>query len=155
MFPPVLATSLFAPGSTRITPRVSRRASPASKWPGFTDQDLPGGGCAGKCGTDFEAWENDSGPSVIGENKSDRRRLTDNRLVVNSLPRQSAVELCEDPRSHGPEFVSVFEGTHCNMYTREALPLCGGGVQVGCFDLDAATADGSSQLTAEENFLLK
>lgn len=42
--------------------------------------------------------------------------------------------------SRGPNFVSLMEGTHCNMDTREVLPLCTDDLTTGCFDLEAETA---------------
>lgn len=54
--------------------------------------------------------------------------------------------------SRGPDFVSLVEGTHCNMYTREVLPLCGGDLQEGCFDLEAATSEDSSSLTPASGY---
>jgi hypothetical protein len=114
---------------------------------------LSGGG-RDRCGTAFKAWTKEGGDSVIstttaspererfqGAPYNDNRRaqgLRDRRLVVSSVDTHSADELCRDPMSLGPDLVSMAERTHCNMRTREVLPLCAEGVNTGCFDLEAA-----------------
>lgn len=121
-------------------------------WPGFTNVVLPVDGEA-RCGTDFQAWDKEGGHSVIDTNTDKQRRAAngsqstpgrrqhnDRRLVVSSLPAHSADELCRHPMSRGPHFVSLTEGTHCNMDTRELSPLCTDGLTTGCFDLEAETA---------------
>ena len=119
----------------------------AITWGGFTTTVVPVDGGVGRCGTSFGAWDQDGGKSVIntaamGNESVARRRAGDRRLVVSSLPAHSADELCRHPRSRGPHFVSLAERTHCNMDTREVLPLCTGGLTAGCFDLEAETAVG-------------
>lgn len=106
----------------------------------------------GRCGNGFGAWDKDGGKSVINtgpdgkqaamrnESTTRRRPNNDGRLVVSSLPEHSADELCRDPASRGPDFVSLVEGTHCDMDTREVLPLCADGLTTRCFDLEAETA---------------
>lgn len=109
-----------------------------------------------RCGRDFLAWDRNDGDSVISSTRKGSRdqgaaargraaspnngNNADRRLVVSSLPAHSAEELCRHPNSRGPSFVSLAEGTHCDMDTREVLPLCVGGLTEGCFDLEAETA---------------
>lgn len=118
----------------------------AINWPGFTTNVLPTDGGLGKCGTAFGAWDKEGGHSVIkttadsnGEQDGETHRRTqeDRRLIVSSLDAHSADELCRHPMSLGPDFVSLTERTHCDMQTREVLPLCMDGLTTGCFDLEA------------------
>lgn len=124
-------------------------------WPSFTNTIPPVNGGEARCGTSFGAWDREGGKSVInttvdkqheaehGSGSTRRRQQhNDRRLVVSSLPAHSADELCRHPTSRGPHFVSLAEGTHCNMDTREVLPLCTDGLTTGCFDLEAKTAVG-------------
>lgn len=125
----------------------------AISWSGFTNTVLPVDGDVARCGTSFGAWDKEGGKSVINTtadskqhqaangDESTRRRQPNNdrRLVVSSLPAHSADELCRHPTSRGPSFVSLTEGTHCNMETREVLPLCADGLMTGCFDLETET----------------
>ncbi|KAG8162904.1 hypothetical protein KVR01_007382 [Diaporthe batatas] len=122
-------------------------------WPGFTDAVLPVDNGKGKCGTEFDAWDKEGGKSVIkskfedweGQNASGMLERhghnTDRRLVVSTADAHSAEELCRDPMSRGPNFVSMSEQAHCDMQTREVLPLCRDGLTAGCFDLEAAAAE--------------
>ncbi|KAL2272441.1 hypothetical protein FJTKL_06562 [Diaporthe vaccinii] len=124
----------------------------AIHWSGFTNTVLPVDGGIARCGTDFGAWDKEGGKSVIntgtekqhqvanGDEPTRRRRFNnDRRLVVSSLPAHSADELCRHPTSRGPSFVSLTEGTHCDMETRDVLPLCTDGLTTACFDLEAET----------------
>lgn len=139
----------------------------AINWHGFTNTVLPVDGGEARCGTSFEAWDKEGGKSVInkkagkqnnqtsdgGDTPDRRSRLLnhDRRLVVSSLPAHSADELCRHPMSLGPSFVSLTEGTYCNMKTREVLPLCADGLTTGCFDLEAeTTVDRTSLLEGRE-----
>lgn len=118
----------------------------AINWPGFTTNVLPTDGGVGRCGTAFGAWDKEGGHSVIktttGSKEeqhaaTNRRTQEDRRLIVSSLGVHSADELCHDSLSLGPDFVSLAEQTHCNMQTREVLPLCMDDLTTGCFDLEA------------------
>jgi hypothetical protein len=112
-------------------------------WPGFSDTgdtNLPD-----RCGSSFRAWKNDGGPPVkrsLGANEKRKRSkfVGDDRLVISSKNNQTASGLCDHENSFGPDFVSLVEGMHCNMETREVLPLCKPGVTDSCFDLEAARA---------------
>lgn len=121
----------------------------AINWPGFTTNVLPTDDGVGKCGTAFGAWDKEGGHSVIKPTANskeeqhavtNRRRHGDRRLIVSSLDVHSADELCRHPMSLRPDFVSLTERTHCNMQTREVLPLCMDGLTAGCFDLEAVAA---------------
>lgn len=124
---------------------------------------LPVDGGVARCGRDFYAWDRNDGDSVISSsrgtgagsrgqggaaarararpnNSTNSNNGGDRRLVVSSLPAHSAEELCRHPNSRGPSFVSLAEGAHCDMDTREVLPLCSGGLTEGCFDLEGETA---------------
>ncbi|KAL1882155.1 hypothetical protein Daus18300_000640 [Diaporthe australafricana] len=145
-----LCTWIDADHSEGITAAVI-----AINWPGFTTNVLPTDGGVGKCGNNFGAWESDGGSSVIINSTANddgnrdvlnRPRARDHRLVVSSVPAHSADDLCQHPMSRGPDFVSLAERTHCNMHTREVLPLCADGVTTGCFDLEAETAGRDSSL---------
>lgn len=119
---------------------------------------IPTDGGVGKCGDNFGAWESDGGSPVINSTANDdgnrnmpnRLLVRDGRLVVSSVPAHSADELCQHPMSRGPDFVSLMERTHCNMHTREVLPLCVEGVTTGCFDLEAGTAERGSSLAGAD-----
>jgi hypothetical protein len=71
--------------------------------------------------------------------KATRSATVDPRLVVSPHGAHNATALCESETSMGPDFVSLPEGLHCDMETREVLPLCGAGVAGPCFDLGAST----------------
>lgn len=123
----------------------------AIEWANFRKQEGdpdPSGNGRDKCGPTFRAYPNDGGPQILspdgiighvadpaGARKS---RRSDDRLVVSSLPGQRASDLCESVISWGPDFVSLSEGTYCNMKTHEVLPLCQEGQSTDCFDLDGA-----------------
>ncbi|POS72462.1 hypothetical protein DHEL01_v209142 [Diaporthe helianthi] len=112
-------------------------------WSGFTDAVLPVDGGKGKCDTDFRAWDKEGGNSVIStdvKSQAERNDTLDRRLIVSASDAHSAEELCRHPMSRGPNFVSITERAHCDMQTREVLPLCGDGLTTGCFDLEAAAA---------------
>lgn len=128
----------------------------AINWAGFTTVVLPFDGGLERCDRDFLAWDRNDGDSVISSTRKGSRdqgaaargraarpnngNNGDRRLVVSSLPDHSAEELCRHPSSRGPSFVSLAEGAHCDMGTREVLPLCAGGLMEGCFDLEAEVA---------------
>jgi hypothetical protein len=62
------------------------------------------------------------------------------RLVISHLQDHSAQEVCNMTSSWGPDFVSIPEGLHCDMCTRELSRLCSpdGDNQEGedCFNVD-------------------
>lgn len=72
------------------------------------------------------------------------RRPDDGRLVVSHRMSYNATEVRGSETSYGPDFVSVIEGKHCDMETREVVPLCGrgGGLSRGCFALDGPERPG-------------
>ena len=72
-------------------------------------------------------------------------------LVVSNHPEYSAKEVCEHPNSLGPDFVSVVEGTYCDMSTSEWWYLCSKTITDGCFDLDTQKmrGDASGHKTVE------
>lgn len=61
----------------------------------------------------------------------------DTRLIVSPFDWHNATELCLHPNSWGPDFVSLSEGVHCDMTTREITPLCDAprANQEECFEL--------------------
>lgn len=61
------------------------------------------------------------------------------QLVVSDFDHHSAIELCEHPRSYGPDFVSLAEGVFCDMSERKHYPLCSKEVTKDCFSVDKAT----------------
>lgn len=71
-----------------------------------------------------------------GSAAASRQRRRDTRLVSSDIPSHNATYLCSHPGSRGPDFVSLHEGMHCDMETREVAPLCGDGIKRNCFDLD-------------------
>jgi hypothetical protein len=48
----------------------------------------------------------------------------DSILVISSLPRSSAEDLCAHRNSMGPDFVSLREKAFCDMSAKELYPLC-------------------------------
>lgn len=62
------------------------------------------------------------------------------RLIKSKLLTSSAVRMCEDPLTKGPDFVSLAENLYCDMSTRELHPVCEDGEGVRgkrfCFDLE-------------------
>ncbi|KAF1938322.1 hypothetical protein EJ02DRAFT_410602 [Clathrospora elynae] len=76
------------------------------------------------------------------------------RLVISHLKDHSAREVCGMTSSWGPDFVSVTEGLHCDMCTREISRLCGQNSQDqgcdACFDLEKRFLRGSSAGNGDE-----
>lgn len=61
-------------------------------------------------------------------------------LITSRLEQHSAKELCAWEASYGPSFVSLQEGTYCDMGTRAVWPLCTEKEgDVGCYDLKTRT----------------
>ncbi|EAS27679.1 uncharacterized protein CIMG_10284 [Coccidioides immitis RS] len=73
-------------------------------------------------------------------------------VISNSM---SAKELCDDPGSRGPDFVSKKEGFYCDMCTHTLWPVCHKGAAVqrplGCFDIDAKKLHYDREKTARDN----
>ncbi|SMQ52710.1 unnamed protein product [Zymoseptoria tritici ST99CH_3D7] len=78
-------------------------------------------------------------PPRVTEPKKPRPRSqkSTERLIVNSRPEQSAVNLCNSPTSRGSDFVSKNEGLFCDMETKTLYPLCSTDQCTDCFDVDA------------------
>lgn len=87
-------------------------------------------------GSVFKREEVALGPQAKAATRS---TAVDPRLVVSPHEAHNATALCESETSMGPDFVSLPEALHCDMETREVLPLCGAGVTVPCFDLETST----------------
>lgn len=88
------------------------------------------------CSRPAMEFANDGGDAK--KNKRDLRPkpANDTRLVVHESKRWTAREVCEDPNSYGPDYVSLKDGLFCNMETRELIPLCSDTVTEDCFSLD-------------------
>ncbi len=63
----------------------------------------------------------------------------DNRLVVSEWHGHSAQDVCTDPNSRGPDFISSKEGLYCDMCNRVLYDLCSTTLKTGCFDLSSHT----------------
>ncbi len=61
----------------------------------------------------------------------------DNRLVVSDWHGHSAQDVCTDPNSRGPGFISSKEGLYCDMCNRVLYDLCSTALKTGCFDLSS------------------
>lgn len=66
----------------------------------------------------------------------------DAQLVISAGSGHSATELCEHPRSLGPDFVNPEEGVFCDMRNKTTLPVCGGGVAENCFSMETLSMNG-------------
>lgn len=56
------------------------------------------------------------------------------RLVTSDDSLTSAIELCGSKTSLGPDHLSFYGKTFCDMETKKLLPLCEGPDDVACFD---------------------
>ena len=67
------------------------------------------------------------------------RAANDTRLIVSGSKRFSAKDVCGSPTSDGPDYISTTDGLHCDMKTREVLPLCSAANSrnTDCFPLDS------------------
>jgi hypothetical protein len=59
-------------------------------------------------------------------------------LISSQHAQHGGRNLCTDPFSMGPDFVSFIDNTFCDMETKTLWPLCDGenGLRRGCFDWD-------------------
>lgn len=67
-------------------------------------------------------------------------------LVVSHHDHHSAMELCENEKSRGPDFVSFSEQKFCDMEAKKHFPFCGKDQISECFDgktFSIVTAKGS------------
>ena len=62
----------------------------------------------------------------------------DGTVIVSNNTDHSAVSLCNNPESRGPDFVSLPEQIHCDMTTRLMVPVCSSANDSAdeCYDLD-------------------
>ena len=58
------------------------------------------------------------------------------QMVVSEIETHSAKELCDHPRSRGPDFVSSVENIYCDMTAKRSYPLCRDEQTKTCFSLD-------------------
>lgn len=67
-----------------------------------------------------------------------RRGFRFTELITSPHAQHQASELCEDPTTVGPDFVSLHEGTFCDMSTKTWHRLCDqdSGLLDDCFALD-------------------
>lgn len=72
-------------------------------------------------------------------NTSSRSSAFASRLITSKHREHSAAELCADGSSYGPDFVSLYENTFCDMESKTAWPLCSKDVKTGCFDYASYT----------------
>ncbi|KAH8879531.1 hypothetical protein GQ53DRAFT_834058 [Thozetella sp. PMI_491] len=56
-------------------------------------------------------------------------------LVISEHADHSARSVCESETSFGPDFVSLYDGSYCDMCERKLYPLCRPSARDGCFDL--------------------
>lgn len=65
----------------------------------------------------------------------------DTVTIAHELEGLSAIELCEDALSMGPDYVNIPEGKFCRMSDKTLWPTCDRQRQVGprddCFDVDS------------------
>lgn len=65
----------------------------------------------------------------------------DTVTIAHELEGLSAIELCEDALSMGPDYVNIPEGKFCRMSDKTLWPTCDRQTQVGprddCFDVDS------------------
>ena len=58
-------------------------------------------------------------------------------LIASHMSHHSAIKLCEDDLSHGPDFVSLVENVFCDMALKEYYPLCERkSDKVDCYDFE-------------------
>lgn len=73
-------------------------------------------------------------------------RIMSDDLNISPHPYHSARELCEDPFSEGPDFVSLAEGLYCDMSTldnrKQLYPLCSEAASTDCFDMESYSIRG-------------
>jgi hypothetical protein len=56
------------------------------------------------------------------------------KLVRSSITQHSAIEVCTDPATRGPDFYSETEGMLCEMTTHKLYPACSDEYKTDCFD---------------------
>ena len=67
-------------------------------------------------------------------------------LVISPYAQDSAQEVCGSSTSKGPDFVSLQDGFHCDMTTRELTPICSEQVGVNCFDTEVSQMRASGSM---------
>ncbi|KAK0391810.1 hypothetical protein NLU13_1309 [Sarocladium strictum] len=67
------------------------------------------------------------------------KSVKETRLVVSNSDRFSALDVCNDKNSFGPDFVSLKDGMWCDMGTKTTKPLCADHVDEDCFQLDESS----------------
>ncbi|KAF1949403.1 hypothetical protein CC80DRAFT_581401 [Byssothecium circinans] len=72
-------------------------------------------------------------------------------LISSKQDGHSAKELCESDTSLGPDFVSFHEGLFCDMSEKQLWPLCGSGVESGCFNTTDHTMISKSKSRRDES----
>ncbi|KAH7079653.1 hypothetical protein FB567DRAFT_533065 [Paraphoma chrysanthemicola] len=70
---------------------------------------------------------------IVTTNNSLQRRFA-GRLVKSRHVDQSAVQVCTNPGSIGPDFFSEHEQMFCDMTERKLYPVCKSGGDMECFD---------------------
>ena len=82
------------------------------------------------------AKDKDNMPSKKRRQSAQRSPKFDNRLVTSIHEQHSALELCKNDQSYGPDFVSFSENIFCDMTTKQNWPLCNGGdIEDECYDI--------------------
>ena len=74
-------------------------------------------------------------PNPAPAGKRDTDVFMEGHLVLSSYTWHSARELCESSTSKGPDFVSITEGLHCDMTTRQVSAVCSNSTISNCFDM--------------------
>lgn len=88
-------------------------------------------------GTDLKHWSIERKKRHTKDLKGRRsawKRLSET-LVVSHFPSHSAREVCEDPMSLSPDFVSVQEALFCDMTLRRLWPICSPTLTEDCFNI--------------------
>lgn len=76
-----------------------------------------------------------------------RKRSTEmaSELVVSQHDGHSAVGLCSSDTSFGPDFLSIHEGSFCDMGTKTLWPLCDAETVDKCFDVETKVLKNGSE----------
>ncbi|KAK7752004.1 hypothetical protein SLS62_005966 [Diatrype stigma] len=69
-------------------------------------------------------------------NGTDHSGLHFKRLVMDDNPKHTGRDLCENPMSLGPDYVSVYDWSFCRMSDKTLWPVCRSDVTDDCFNTD-------------------
>ena len=121
--PAVLAAAIYQPGVVPKKcgpgPEVDTNKQLQSEW---QDDDTSGG----NTGSTIEK-------RTARRNKLRRTPRFDGHLVVSEHVAHNARSLCGDPTAHGPDMVTTYDKSHCDMETREVSAFCQHAEQEDCW----------------------